>query len=678
MGLKILNKKLGRNARDINYLGKDFTAFRQNLIEYAKTYFPNSYSDFNETSPGMMFIEMAAYVGDVLSYYTDAALKESFIQYASDPANVFAIANMLGYKAKTTSPAITTLSVYQLCKADVNGNIDTRYLVTINPGLQVTSTSNSSITFRTTETLDFNDSTNREISVYSTNQLNGKPDYYLVKKKIRAISATEKTATFSFGSPEAYSSINLSDTDVISIESIIDTNGNSWYEVPYLAQEMVFIDYPNIPAFDPNLSQFRETVPYILRLINTSLRYVTRVNSDFTTQILFGGGDSNFTNDLITPNVKNVGLGLNNSINTLNQSYDPTNFLSSNTYGQAPSNTTLTVKYLVGGGISSNVASGDLTTISGITFDDDAITTVTDLDQTAYNFAKNSVAVENEVPATGGKGAETIEEVRENALANFGAQNRAVTAKDYQIRALSLPTKYGAIAKAYAVSDNSLNQNSPSGILSTQTNLDAFTTIVQNILTTYGSNPTSVNSSTIQTYLTDFVSQNTNNAELLNPFAVNLYVIGYDANGNYIVLNDAVKENLKTYINEYRMLTDSVNLIDGYIINIGIDFDISVYKNYSQKDVLLNCINELKSIFSTENWQFNQAIYISDIELALAMVDGVASVQNVVIKNLCGGVYSNISYNIAAATMNKIVYPSLDPAIFEVKFPDVDIKGRVV
>lgn len=677
MGLKILDKKLGRNARNISYLGKDFTSFRQNLIEYAKTYFPNTYSDFNETSPGMMFIEMAAYVGDVLSYYTDSALKESLIQYASDPANVFALANMLGYKAKVTAPAVTTLSVYQLCKADTNGNIDTRYLVTINPGMQVTSTSNGAITFRTTEVLNFKDATNREITVYSVNQLTNKPDYFLVKKKIQAISATEKTATFTFGSPEAYTSVTLPDTDVIDIEKITDSNGNIWYGVPYLGQEMVFIEAQNIPAYDPALAQFSDSVPYILKLIATSQRFTTRTNQDFTTQILFGGGDTSFTNDLITPNIKNVGLGLNNSISTLNQSYDPANFLSTTTYGQTPANTTLTVNYLVGGGITSNVASGDLTTISGISFDDDAATT-SGLDGTVYSFAKNSVAVENEIPATGGKGAETLDEVRENALAYFGAQNRAVTAKDYQIRALSLPSKYGSVAKVYAVSDNSLNTNSPAGILNTQTNLDAFTQIVQSIMAANATATTPLTSADIQNYLTNFVSQNTKNAEIVNPFAVMLYVLGYDANGNYVSLNTAVKQNLKTYLDEYRMLTDSVNITDGFVINIGIDFDISVYKNFSQRDVLLNCVAELKSIFSTDNWQINQPIYISDVELALAMVEGVASVQNVVISNLCNGDYSPYSYDIAAATQNKIVYPSIDPAIFEVKFPDKDIKGRVV
>jgi hypothetical protein len=678
MGLKILNKKLGRNARDINYLGKDFVSFRQNLIEYAKTYFPNSYSDFNETSPGMMFIEMASYVGDVLSYYTDTALKESFIQYASDPANVFALANMLGYKAKVASPAVTELSVYQLCKADSNGNIDTKYLVTINAGMQVTSTSNSAVVFRTTEQLNFNDSTNREISVYSVNQLTSKPDYYLVKKKIRAIAATQKTQTFTFGSPEAYTSINLPETNIISIESVIDSNGNVWYGVPYLAQEMVFIDYPNIPVYDPNLSQFKDTVPYVLKLISTSYRYTTRVKSDFTTELLFGGGDTSYQNTLITPNVKNVGLGLNNSISTLNQSYDPANFLSTTTYGQAPANTQLTVNYLIGGGIESNVSSGDLVTITSINFDDDSLTTTPGVDAVAYSFAKQSIAVENEIPATGGKGRESIDEVRENALANFASQNRAVTAKDYQIRSLSMPTKYGSIAKVYAVSDNSLNANSPAGILNTQTNLDAFTALVKNIISSNQNNLNTLTSADIQTYINDFVSQNTQNAELLNPFGVNLYVLGYDVNSNYTPLNSAIKENLKTYLNEYRMLTDSINLIDGYVINIGIDFDISVYKNYSARDVLANCITELKNMFSTDNWQFNQPIYISDIELTLATVEGVASVQNLKINNLCGGNYSNISYNIQAATQNKIVYPSLDPAIFEVKFPDVDIKGRVV
>ena len=678
MAFKVTNKNIGKNSRDISYLGKDFEAFRKNLIEYSKTYFPNTYNDFNETSPGMMFIEMASYIGDVLGYYTDSSLKESLIQYAGEEKNVFALANLLGYKPKSTAPAVTTLSVYQLCKSDAAGQVDTRYLLRINSGLTVKSTSNGDITFRTVENLDFNDPTDREISVYSVNELTNNPDYFLIKKQIQAISATETTVTKTFGSAEAFSSIMLEDTNVISIESVTDEDGNKWYEVPYLAQETIYIDYPNVEQNDPDLYQFRDTVPYLLKLLKTSRRFTSKVNDDFTTSINFGGGDSSLSDELIIPNIKNVGLGLNSSIDRMGESYDPTNFLKTKTYGQAPANTTITVNYLIGGGISSNVSQGDLTSINGIVFDDSSVTT-SDLDETILTFVKNSVAVENEIPAKGGRGVDTIEEIRESALANFAAQNRAVTAKDYQVRALAMPSKFGSIAKVFAIGDNSLNSNSPESILNSTDNLDEFTNIVKTISTYAISQGGNLPSTTeIKDIVRSFVQKTTQNTELVNPFAINLYTLGYDSNGNLTNLNRAVKENLKTYINEYRMLTDGINIIDGFIINIGVNFEITTYKNFNQREIVLTCINELKSFFDVNNWQFNQPINLSDIELTLAMVEGVASVQSVEIVNKCGGLYARNSYDIKAATKNKIIYPSLDPSVFEVKFPDKDIKGKAI
>jgi hypothetical protein len=678
MAFKVTNKNIGKNSRDISYLGKDFEAFRNNLIEYSKTYFPNTYNDFNETSPGMMFIEMASYIGDVLGYYTDSSLKESLIQYAGEEKNVFALANLLGYKPKSTAPAVTTISVYQLCKSDTGGQVDTRYLLKINSGLTVKSTSNGDVTFRTVENLDFNDPTNREISVYSINELTNTPDYFLIKKQIQAISATEANATKIFSSAEAFSSIMLEDTNVISIESVTDEDGNKWYEVPYLAQETIYIDYPNVEQNDPDLYQFRDTVPYLLKLLKTSRRFTTKVNDDFTTSINFGGGDSSLSDELIIPNIKNVGLGLNSSIDRIGESYDPTNFLKTKTYGQAPANTTITVNYLVGGGISSNVSQGDLTTISKIVFDDTSVTT-SDLDETILTFVKNSVAVENEIPAKGGRGVDTIEEIRESALANFASQNRAVTAKDYQVRALAMPSKFGSIAKVFAIGDNSLNSNSPESILNSTDNLDEFTNIVKTISTYAISQGGNLPSTTeIKDIVRSFVQKTTQNTELVNPFAINLYTLGYDSNRNLTNLNRAVKENLKTYINEYRMLTDGINIIDGFIINIGVNFEITTYKNFNQREIVLTCINELKSFFDVNNWQFNQPINLSDIELTLAMVEGVASVQSVEIVNRCGGIYARNSYDIKAATKNKIIYPSLDPSVFEVKFPDKDIKGKAI
>ena len=227
--------KSSNQGRDIKYLNKDFTAFRENLIEYSKTYFPTTYSDFNEASPGMMFIEMSAYLGDVLSYYIDDSLKESMMLYAEDRENVITLATYLGYKAKVTTPSLVDISVYQLVPSvgsGVNNQPDSTYYLRINEGMVVEATT-TGVLFRTTELLDFNVKDDREISVHETDVVTGEPTLYLVKKKIQAISATVKTTQKTFGSPEQYSKIDIDDTDVIDIYDIRDSNENKWYEVPY-------------------------------------------------------------------------------------------------------------------------------------------------------------------------------------------------------------------------------------------------------------------------------------------------------------------------------------------------------------------------------------------------------------------------------------------------------------
>ena len=659
-------------GRDIKYLNKDFASFRRNLIEYAKTYFPKTYSDFNEASPGMLFIEMASYIGDVLSYYVDDSLKESMMLYAEDKNNVIALANYLGYKPKITSPAITKLSVYQLVPATRTGSdikTDETYFLRIKEGMLVSGP--SSIIFRTTEMLDFSVEDEREISVYRTDSLSGEPNLYLIKKYVNAISATLKSQNISFGSAQQFSKIEIADTNVIDIYDVRDSNGNKWYEVPYLAQEMVYIDYPNSEQTDKDLVQFKDSVPNVLKLIKTSRRFVKQINENNTTTLVFGGGMSTSDETLI-PNFKNVGLGLNSSISKLGSSFDPANFLKTNTYGQSPSNTTLTVSYLIGGGISSNVPKGDLTKIDRVEFDDDT-TTFTPDELRLYNSMKASVAVDNEIPATGGRGAETIEEIRENSLANFGAQNRAVTRKDYQVRALSLPPKYGGIAKAYCAPDGELDNNSPSSILANPDVLDEFTGLITDLKNR------ELTEDQIKEEVQKFLIGKKNNIqEKNNPFAINLYVLGYNLNKNLSPLNRAVKENLKTYMNEYRLLTDGVNLLDGFVINIGVDFEIRVYGGYNKREVLTRCITELQQYFNIDNWTFNMPINISEVELLIAGVEGVQSVPKCEIVNKCLGSYSKNSYNIRAATKGKMVYPSLDPSVFEVKFPNKDIKGRAI
>ena len=673
MALNSITKK-SNQGRDIKYLNKDFSKFRKNLIEYAKTYFPQTYSDFNESSPGMLFIEMASYLGDVLSYYTDDTLKESLMLYAEDKQNVLALSNYLGYKPKVTSPALVRLSVYQLVPSIGSGEEirpDSNYYLRIKEGLTVES-GQSSIAFRTTELLDFNDGNEREISVYQRNSTTNEPTQYLIKKYVNAISAKVKEVTVDFGTPQQFSRMDLADKNIIDIYDVRDSNGNRWYQVPYLAQEMVFVDYANDEQYDKDLSQFKNSVSNILKLLKTTKRFVTKVNDDNSTSILFGGGNATTADELLIPNFKNVGLGLQSSINRLGNSFDPANFLKTKSYGEAPSNTTLTVKYLVGGGVESNVGKGELTTIKKIEFEDDT-NIFTDDDLRLYNRMKSSVAVDNEEPASGGRGEETIDEIRENALANFGSQNRAVTRKDYQVRALSLPPKYGGIAKAYCAPDGELDENSPSSILSNPNTLDEFTNLIQSF-----KDKKLTEEETKQEVLKFLGSKKNARNEKNNPFAINLYTLGYNTNKNLTVLNRAVKENLKTYIGEYRMLTDGINILDGFIINVGVNFEIRVYGGYNKREVLTKCINELKSYFNIDNWTFNMPINISEVELLIAGVEGVQSVPKCDIVNKCLGNYSTHSYNIEDATKGKMVYPSLDPSVFEVKFPNQDIKGRVL
>ena len=667
MAIKPLNNIGGKN---LSYVGKDFETLKQNLVDFTKTYFPNSYSDFSEASPGTIFIDQAAAIGDMLSFYQDVQLKESMLAHATEKKNIVSIAQSMGYKPKVTSPAVCEVTVYQLVPDDGTGIPDDRYFLRIKDGMEIESTSNSSIIFRTTDAVDFTISASREVEVYE--RLNtGVPSKYLISKKVKAISAEEVSTTITMGSDTDYPSITLSDSNIIQIISVMDDDNNTYYEVPYLAQESVFVEKPNTQYNSDQFSQSGE-VPYILEVQKVPRRFSVKVNSDNTMDLQFGSGDTNLSDEIILPNTKNVGLGLGNSIQRLNQGIDPSNFLKTNTFGIAPAGRILTIKYLVGGGVASNINQNDLTKIRKIEFDDDLLSIPTEL-LASYNDTKSSIAVENLIAATGGRGAESIEEIRQNALATFGSQNRAVTRQDYIVRALSMPERYGSVAKVYVSPDGEIDNNSPASILANPKNITEFTNLVDSIK--------GLPKQDIQKELVKYLTQKkTNVAEVNNPFAINMYILGYDENKKLTNLNTAVKENLKTYLGEYRMITDAVNMIDGFVVNIGVDFEIICYSNYNKREVVTQCLTELQSHFDIDNWTFNKPINISEIELILANIEGVMSVPSVKISNLCGGDgnYSTNRYNIDEATKGKIVYPSLDPCVFEVKYPNKDIKGRAI
>lgn len=659
---QIINKTFKANTKDVLYLNRDFTSLKQQLIDFTKQYYPQNYKDFSESSPGQIFIEQAAFVGDVLSYYTDYQFKESFIQFAGERKNIINQAQFLGYKPKVSSVSSTTVELFQLLPATrtsgVNGEYvpDERYCLILKPYTQLSSV--SGISFIIEDSVDFSQDTlfsPREISVYSRDNT-GAPLFYLIKKTTQCYSGRIVSKTFSVGDPQPFLKIKLDETNVVKIISVVDSNNINYYETQYLAQDTIPIVIDNLPLNNQTLSPYRSETPKILKYLRTERRFITTVDQNNFTYLQFGANTENYENTVIIPNPTNVGVALSN-LKNLNISLDNTNVLKANSYGVSPSNTTLTVNYVIGGGLDSNVNSDEINKIASTDYLND-VTSLTDSEVILLNNIKNSLRVNNPTSSTGGDNAETNEQIRQNAILNFSSQNRMVTSDDILLRVYSLPTYLGNVAKAYVESNSSRN---------IQYNRLIRGLIDQNENEVLDLNP--LNPLDRRKFL-----------ESNNPFTNNLYLLGFDVNKNLTKLNPATLQNLINYLNNFKILNDKINIIDGYIINLGLDFKITVFNGFNKREVLNNCIDSVKRFLNIDNMNFNQAINLSQLNFEIMKNEGVQSVIELKIKNLTidDGDYSPIAYNVNIATQNNILYPSKDPSIFEIKYPDNDIKGLVV
>ena len=601
----------------VSYLNRTFSDFKTNLINYTKTYFPNTYNDFSDSNPGALFIDLASYVGDVTSFYTDTQIQENFLLYAKEKENLYALSYMFGYRPKVSYAANVVVDIYQLIPSSGSTTSvpDPQYYLIIPENTVLTSKSTGT-KFLTIDKVDFTDITNTEVTFVDTN-------YFLLKKQVKAISAEIKSTTLTFNTPTKFQTSTITDANILQILDATDTQGNKWYEVPYLAQSSTLSTVSN-----PNSGS--DGVPYLVNYQRVPRRYVSRFLTDGTLQLEFGAGLSNSSDSTLLPNPDNIQLGLIPGVSNLLDGYNKANAFFTQEYGLAPSSN-ITVRYLVGGGVTANVSSNDLTTIdnSGAYFPSGITGTLADQ-------IKASIVSNNSSPAAGGRGGDEIEEIRNNALYAYQSQLRAVTREDYMVCALSLPTNYGSIAKVY------VTQDVASEMIPTAT-----------VATTEGR----------------------------NPLSLDMYILAYNSNKNLTTASTTLKQNLASYINQYRMVTDAVNIKDAFYINIGVNFDIVVQSGYNNNDVVTNCILALQDHFNINNWTINQPIVISDVTSRLLKTTGVQSVVKLEIVNKqdsTGVTYSQYGYDISGATRQGNIYPSLDPSIFEVRYPNTDIQGRVV
>jgi len=744
---------------NVNYINKDFATLKTSLMNFAKSYFPNSYRDFNESSPGMMLLEMNAYVGDVLSFYIDQQYREMLLPLSEERRNIMNMAKMFGYKVKPIVPAYVDLqfSFEAGAMSDDSSKVDYNTCATFDKGVRVRGL-DEDIIFETLDVLDFKITSSVDTSeVSKTDEETGLATGYMLHRNVKSVSAVEKSKTFKIGSPEKFKKIVLKDTNVVDIISCVDSNGNNWYEVDYLAQDKVpisthYTEEGRTSAYQ-NLSTGENEnlpVPYSLSYIKTSKRFTRETNVDNTTSLIFGNGilkDGNLVDDGYI-DLEQVGIVVPGQTNDLSQAIDPLLGDEYSTLGETPSNTTLTITYRVGGGINANVPGGELSSIIlGTTIG----TSGGDISQ---------VTVTNPFPARGGKNQESIDEIREQTKAFFTTQNRCVTKEDYEARVLNIPSKFGNIAKVYVArneaGDIQYNYDDFKNTLQfIKTNNQNFINFIEGIsadLAEYSNNQTPVPYATAQGFSTlingnlplltsfnDLYSDLDQQAQMAGSFelsAINIYILAYDNNKNLVGnpiagyanadIEDGVPpslmQNIKKYLANYKILTDTVQILNGYIVNFGVFFDVVAEKYADKQQVKLNCIRKIENYFRIEKMQFNQPIFISQLEFELMDVEGVRSVNHVTVSQhkdyhpnsngeelnsktwlysysdtvdvdgnpdngLSGGFEASeggtlgygYKYDFENALEGGVIRPPLpsSPTVFELKNPRANIKGRV-
>lgn len=602
-----------QKKRNLQYLSRDFEGFKRDFIEHLRVYFPDTVQDFNESSVGIMMTELVAFIGDNMSYYVDKRFNESFLETARETKNILKHAKQLGYKASGKASATGVVDGFIKVPArTINEKIqpDMRYAGTINRGAKLKS--NVGETYETLVDADFSTTDPNDedfVQVGDRNPETDQPINYVLKKPGVVVKSGEtKVTTFSVTSYEAFLNLIINEDDVLEVLSIVDSEGNDWIEVDFLAQDTVFDSVSNV-------GDDVTDVPFVLKLKSVPFRFIT--DFDITTNrlsITFGSGDAETLDGDLIPNLGDLALPLYGKDTFTDFNLDPQNFLKTNTLGLAPVNTTLTVKYRVGGGVNTNAGSKEIANVAESIFDIGDSTLV----QSTIDEVGSSFSVLNPKPIRGGRDAFTIEEIQALVSANFAAQSRLVTAPDFVVRSLSMPAKFGSVFRAN-VRPSRFNKN-----------------------------------------------------------AVELIVLSRDSDGKVAVAPSDLKTNLKLYLSRFRMLTDAIEILDGEVLNVAVRFDVLTKPDINKSEVVANCIKVLKEFFETEKWQINQPINLTSIATLLGGVPGVLSLIDLQIvnrrNNFDGRVYSSNGHNIQANTKNGIIYAK-ENAMFEIRFPNKDIFG---
>ncbi len=587
----------------INYTNRDYESIRDDLTQIAERFYPDTFQDFSEGSFGAMMLDAVAYVGDQLSFYLDYNVNETFLDTAYQYGNVLRQGRILGYKNTGRPSTYGKVALYVLIPASTTGlGPDTRYIPTLKRGTRFTS--QNGLNFVLTENIDFADPKN-PVVVARTNTSTGAPSYYAIKAYGDVVSGFFGVERVSVGDFERFKRVRLSNANISEIVSVVDSDGNEYFEVNYLAQDIVYKELTNKNYKSDN-------VPSVLKPLLVSRKFQV-VHEPEGVYLQFGSGEDGATDVVAEP--QNVAMNIFGKTYVTDVAFDPSRLTNNRSFGVAPANTTLTIAFRQTNPTNSNIAAGGLNQVSNalLEFED-----LSSLSTSEVSFIRNSVEVSNEEPILGNVSNPSTAEIKQRIYDTFPTQNRAVTQKDYESLTYRMPRKFGSIKRCSVQKDPD--------------------------------------------------SQKRN---------LNVYVVSEDTLGKLVETNSTIKKNLKVWLNNYRMINDTIDILDPFIINFGINFVVKPDISANKFDVLNRCVEALANKYRNPMF-IGERLLISDIFSELNKVNGVMDVVKVKIINKNTSGYSNVVFPIQQNLSPDGDY-LLTPknAVLELKFPEVDIKGKL-
>ena len=595
-----------KKTKPVRYASREFDDIKSQLIEYAKTYYPDTYKDFNEASFGSLMLDTVAYIGDILSFYVDYQANESFIDSSIETGNLLKLAKQFGYKNPQAFSATGKAAFYVEVPAKADGTQNTDLIPVLKEGTSLSSTTGTSLLLISDVVFSKSDA---EVVVAQSNT-DGLPTSYAYKAYGDVITGVIETENLTVGQYQKFLRLELEAENITEIISVVDSEGNEYFEVPYLSHNVTLQ-----PIRNPNF-QGGDDAPYILREKLAARRFTVDVDESGKTFLQFGFGSENSLKENEYPDPASVAVERYARNYYSDDSFDPSVLLKNDKFGVVPpaGDLVVTVRRNDGESINLPVNSVNSVDTANIVFP-----TNTTISATNRQFIANSLDVENEEPILGNVENLTQEEIRVRALNAYSAQNRAVTRQDYLSLAYKMPSKFGAVKRVNIVQDK-----------------DSF-------------------------------KRN-----------LNMYVISEDTDGNFTTSSSTIKENLKVWLNQYKMINDTIDILDGQVVNFYIEYKVLGSLEYNQAETLERCNVALKNLFSTK-LLFGTPLYISEIYKTLNDLDSVTDTQDVQIKQRFGTQFGTYFFDIEGATTadkRAIIVP--ENVIMELKFPDQDIIGVVV